>query len=120
MSLHKQMMPRFAIANNYCFGTPPECLAELTEVELAMLTPVKTYGYCFSFTGGCNKQLKGSLSYYKNAMESIARAVAHFDVLNMHDNTVVLLHGKMTSEQKAIARQRRQIRVNKILTAMEF
>jgi hypothetical protein len=50
MSLGKKMMPRFAIANNFAFGSPPECLLEFTEVELAMLTPVKTYGYCFSYT----------------------------------------------------------------------
>ena len=52
MSLGKKMMPHFAIANNFAFGTPPSCLSELTEVELAMLTPVKTHGYCFSYTGG--------------------------------------------------------------------
>ena len=110
---------RFAIANKYCFGTPPLCLVKLTEVELAMLTTVNTYGYCFSFTGCCNNQLKGSLSYYKVAMESIARAEAHFDVLNMHAINVVLLHGKITPEQKAAARQKKQIRVNKmILTVM--
>ena len=54
MTIHKEMMPRSAIANNYYFGTLPQCLVKLTEVELAMLTLVKTYGYCFSFTGGCN------------------------------------------------------------------
>jgi len=84
MSLSKCMMPRFAIANNYAMGGPPMCLVELSEVELAMLTPVKTFGYCFAYTGGCNKQLKGSLSYFKVAMDSIARAAAHFDVLKMH------------------------------------
>ena len=68
MSLSKCMMPHFAIANNYAFGAPPSCLLELTEVELAMLTPVKTFGYCFAYTGGCNKQLKGSLSYFKVAI----------------------------------------------------
>jgi len=120
MSLGKKMMPRFAIANHFAFGSPPECLLELTEVELAMLTPVKTHGYCFSYTGGKNKQLKGSLSYYKVAMESIARAAAHFDVLKMHENIVVLLHGKMTAQQKAIARKKNQIRVKKVLVALKW
>lgn len=40
--------------------------------------------------------VKPSLLYYKVAMESIARAVAHFHVLNMHHNSVVIPHGKMT------------------------
>jgi len=29
----------------------------------------------------------------------------------MHENIVVLLHGKMTAQQKAIARKKNQIRV---------
>jgi len=42
-----------------------------------MLTPVKTHGFCFSYTGGVQKKLKGSLSYYKVDMGSIARAMSH-------------------------------------------
>ena len=34
-----------------------------------------------NYTGGVQKQLKGSLSYYKVNISSIARAVTHFDVL---------------------------------------
>ena len=86
-------MPRYAIANNYCFGTPPTCLLELTDIELALLTPVKTYGYCFCYTGGVQKQLKGSLSYYKIKISSIVRSVMHFDVLNMTNNKSFLLSG---------------------------
>lgn len=67
-SLHKKEMPRFAIADNYTVGSPPPCLLALSDIELAMLTPVKTYGYCFAFTVGANKQLKGSLSYFKVAL----------------------------------------------------
>jgi hypothetical protein len=92
--------PKFSIANNYCFGNPPACLTELTDLELAYISPVKTHGYCFSYTGGLQKQLKGSLSYYKVRINSIAREVSTFDVLGLTKNIVVLLYGKMTSEQK--------------------
>ena len=119
-SLQARRMPKFAIANNYCFGTPPLCLLELTEVELSMLTPVKTYGYCFSYTGGFQKQLKGSLSYYKVRMESIARAVSHFEVLGLNNDVVVLLYGKMTPEQNRKAREKNKIRTQKLLVAIEW
>jgi len=66
-------MPCFGIANNYCVRTSPLCLQELTEVGLAMPTPIKTFGYCFSYTGGQNKQLQGSLSYFKVEIESIVK-----------------------------------------------
>jgi len=120
MSLGKKMMPLYAIANNFAVGSPPECLLELKEVELAMVTPVKTHGYCFSYTGGQNKQLKGSLSYHKVDMESIARAVSHFDVLNLHENIVVLIHGKMTPKQREIARKKKKIRPHKVLAALKW
>ena len=51
----KGELPQFSIANIFFFGTPPECLTRLTQVELAMITPVKTFGYCFSYTGGIQK-----------------------------------------------------------------
>jgi hypothetical protein len=113
-------MPKYAIANNYCFGTPPQCLLDLTEIELAMLTPVKTYGYCFTFTGGIQKQLKGSLSYYKVDMDSMARAAMHLDVLGLNNHIVIMLYGKMTHEQNAKARERSKIRTNYVLTALRW
>ena len=45
--LRKGIMPKFAIANNYCFGTPPQCLYDLTDVKLAMLTPMKNIWILF-------------------------------------------------------------------------
>ena len=38
--LKKDIMPKFAIANGYQFGTPPQCMLELTDVELALLSPI--------------------------------------------------------------------------------
>ena len=119
-SLQQEQMPRFAIANNYCVGTPPQCLLDLNEVEIALLTPVKTYGYCFSYTGGVQKQLKGSLSYYKVNAASIARAAMHFDVLGLHDNVVIMLYGEMTPAQQARAREKSKIRTNYILDALQW
>ena len=119
-SLQQHQMPKFAIANNYCFGTPPQCLIELTDVELAMLTPVKTYGYCFSYTGGPQKQLKGSLSYYKVNIDSIVRSVTHFDVLGLSNNVVVLLYGTLTPEQRRKVAKKNKIRTAKVLSALQW
>ena len=102
-SLGKNVMPMYAIANNYSFGSPPHELLTLTEVERAMLTPVKTYGYCFNYVGGKQKKLQGSLTYYKVKIESIVRTTMHFEVLNLHQNVLVLISGKMTPEQRCLA-----------------
>jgi hypothetical protein len=118
--LQQSKMPKYAIANNYSFGTVPQCLVDLTEVERALLTPVKTYGYCFSYTGGVQKQLKGSLSYYKVSFESVARAVSHFNVLGLTDNIVVVLYGQMTPVQKRKGQEKNKIRTRYILSALEW
>ena len=119
-SLKKRTMPKMAICNGFYFGNPPECLLCLTEIERAFLTPVKTYGFCFSYTGGFQKELKGSLSYYKVKMSSIARTAAHFVTLGMTDNIVVLLYGKMTLEQKRKALGKNKLRTGHLLRAISW
>lgn len=119
-SLQQSTMPKYAIANNYCVGSPPQCLMDLTAVELAVLTPVRTHGYCFSYTGGVQKQLKGSLSYYKVNISSIARAVTHFDVLGLGNNVVVMLYGQMTPNQRQTAQQKNKIRTSYLLIALQW
>ena len=49
--LSRDEVPPFTIANNNMVGVAPECLTTLTEVELAFITPVCSYGYVFTFTG---------------------------------------------------------------------
>ena len=119
-ALDKNSMPKFAIANNYCFGNPPSCLLELTEVELAVLTPIRTHGYCFSYTGGVSKQLKGSLSYFKRKIPSIVNSVAQLDVVGLQKDIIVVLCGTMTPEQREVARAKNRLRVEKVLEAMKW
>ena len=119
-ALEKNQMPKYAIANNYVVGSPPRCLLQLTDIELAFITPVKTYGYCFCYTGGFQKQLKGSLSFFKVKIESIVRAAMHFDVLGLANNVVILFYGKMTKEQQQRAREQNKLRTDKILDALKW
>ena len=113
-------MPKFCIANSYCFGTTPDCLLQLTDIELAMITPVKTYGYCFSYTGGVQKQLKGSLSYYKISKDSIMQCAAHLEGLQLNNNVIVLLYGQMTDAQYLNAKKKSKIRTNYIINAVRW
>jgi hypothetical protein len=119
-ALERFMMPTNAIANGFYFGIPPECLTNLNEIERAFLSPVKTYGYCFSYTGGCQKELKGTLCYYRVKMSSIARTAAHFHALGMTDNIVILLYGKMTREQKQKAIQKNKMSTLHLMEAITW
>ena len=113
-SLHRCRMPKYAIANNMYFGSTPECLLCLTHCELAYLSPVKTRGYCFTFTGG--KCLKGSLSYYKVDPDEIAKAVGKINALGA--KVVILITGKMTAWQKHKAKQHSSMVVQKLVNAL--
>lgn len=119
-ALHNREVPSFSIGNGCAYGTPPPELLELTDVELAFLTPVKTYGYCFTFTGGKQTCLKGTLAYYKVKIGSIARAVAHLDALSMNQHVVVLITGKMTEQQRRTARKKAKVQTSKLLGAVEW
>jgi len=116
----KSYMPKYAISNNYYFGVPPECMMNLTDVELAMLSITKTFGYCFCYTGGAQKQLKGSLTYYKVDIENIAKSLCQLSILGLTDNIVILIHGKMTKEQRERAKQKNKIRVNLIMETFHW
>ena len=82
------------------------------------LTTERTHGYCFSYTGGVQKQLKGSLSYYKVNISSIAHAVTHFDALGLGNNVIVMLYGQMTPNQRQTAQQKNKIRTSNLLIAL--
>jgi hypothetical protein len=117
-SLENYNMPRFAIANANWFGSTPKCLLDLSRIELALLSPVKKFGYCFMYTGGA--QMKGSLSYYKVAHESIARSLTHMEVLGLNNDIVVILYGYMTPEQKTKAMKTNKVHIGRLLIALKW
>ena len=116
----RKAMPLFCIANNYAFGMTPPCLLQLTQVELAMITPVRTFGYCFCYTGGTQKQLKGSLSYYKVSTETIIRTGAQLERIGLNNHIIILMYGSMTVMQKKMAKQNYKINSAKIITAVKW
>lgn len=44
-SIKNGYTPKFALCNYYGTGCLPKCLAELTDIELSLISPVKTHGY---------------------------------------------------------------------------
>ena len=112
--------PTYGIANGHYCGTPPKVLTDLNDAELYFLTPVRAYGICFGWTGGGGKFLKGSVTFYKIDMASVAEAVTKFDVLEMLDTMVVVYYDEITQYQKKHAQERSTIRPRKVLLALEW
>jgi hypothetical protein len=104
--------------NRNFVGHAPECLTSLLEVELAFISPVKGYGYCFSWVGGAQKRLGGNLTFMQVTEHKVLQAVSQLQGMGLTNHIVILLNGKMTETQ--IQSASKTIRVSKILTAVQW
>lgn len=120
MCIQTDNLPARAIKNNYLFGDAPSCITDLNDYELAFLSPVRQFGYCFSYNGGPNRCLQGSLQFFKVKPSSIARAIAQLDVLGLRKDVVVVLYGDITKEQRRKVKDRAKLRVEKVIEAVEW
>lgn len=114
--IEKGKRPKFCIANNFCFGTPPRCLLDLTDVERALITPIKTYGYCFCYTGGKKHKLMGSLAYYRVDTERMVQSIE--TLASVKATIVIILHGDLTEKQYQIAKQKNVVNIEKLSIAI--
>jgi hypothetical protein len=89
--IKKGQTPLYAIVNQNPVGHAPSVLIDLTPVELALITPVKSYGYCFSYVGGAQMNLKGTLTFMKVAEAQVARATSHLVAMGLESTVVILL-----------------------------
>ncbi len=116
----KKTLPRHAILNkNYVGGAPP-CLMELTEVELALLSPVRGYGFCFTWVGGRQRSLKGTMTFMRVEKRRIANAVLQLEKMGFNDHVLCLYTGEMTEWQKKRAKDLSTIRTAKVFTALDW
>jgi hypothetical protein len=119
-------IPRFAIINKNYVGAAPKCLRDLTEVELALLTPVKNHGYCFTYSSSIlgtrtrQHQLKGTLTFMRVEKRGIAKAVTKLEDMGFTKNILVLFTGRMTGKQHKRALEKTTIRVEKVIKALEW
>ena len=89
-------MPLYAIRNKNYVGGAPKCLTDLTEIELALLSPAHAHGYCFSYVGGKQKNLKGTLTFMRVQERRIARSVTQLCAMGLTKHIVILSTGRMT------------------------
>ena len=116
----KESIPRHAILNKNYVGAAPKCLTDLNEVELAFLSPVKGYGYCFTYVGGKQRNLKGTLTFMRVEKRSIGKACVQLEQMGFNKHVLVLFSGGMTSYQRKKANEKCTIRTDKIFDALDW
>lgn len=117
-AIDQKNLPQFAIVNKNYVGNAPACLQVLTQVELALLSPVKNHGYCFSWEGGI--QMKGTLTFLRVAKRGIAQAITQLQSMGFTKNILVLYKGKFTKRQKDKAVEQSRVRMDKVIAALEW
>ncbi len=118
--MSRKAIPRHSILNSNYVGAAPACLEELTEVELAFLTPLKHYGFCISWKGGKQTKLQGTLSFMRAKKRGIAKAVATLENMGFNENVIVLHSGKMTPWQKERASELSGVRTHRLIAALKW
>lgn len=113
-------IPFHSIINMNYVGCAPKCLTELNQVELALLSPVNTHGYCFTHTGGTQMNLKGTLSFLRIEERRIVETVAALDNLRLTNHVVVLCHGKMTDFQRKKVNDSTSVNTQKLIDAAKW
>lgn len=119
-AVYRNSLPRNAIVNMNHVGMAPKCLTDLTEVELAFLSPVKSYGYCFVYSGGAMQCMKGTLVFMRVKERMVAKSVTALNCMGLNDQVIVLISGKMTPAQKARVKTKTELRVDKLIEAVEW
>lgn len=120
LAIEKKKLPLYAIANQNFVGCPPKELLDLNDVELAFLSPIKCYGYFFTYEGGHMKQMKGSMTFMRTEERKVTKSVATLDLMGLTKNVIVLTTGPMTVQQKKKADKLSTVRTDKMIAAVKW
>ena len=108
-------MPTYAILNMNFVGYAPKELTDLNEVERAFLTPIHSYGYCFTYMGGKMMNIKGQLTFMRVTPRQIAKSVTTLECMGLTKHVIVLLSGNMTLAHKEKIKQQTTVRTEKLI-----
>ena len=90
---------------------------DLTDILCALLSPTQAYGYCFAYTGGTQKYLRGHFFFYETDLEAVAGAMEQYNQKGATSHVFAVLCVHMTLKQKELARQQGELDT-KLLTAL--
>ena len=112
--------PVESIANGYLIGKSTVVLSPLSYAEVALLAPVLAESNSWVFFGGCHKQIKGWHTLYQNREGLNVAHVRNLQEAGMNGNMMVVLCGPFTSKQKALTREKVQVRPQFVVDAAHW
>ena len=109
--------PIQSIANGYIIGEAPLELECLNEVELSLISHVRTYCQSWTFFGGCHRHIKGWHTFFRNRPTSNIGNLMQLVDGGMQGIILVVLCGPFTSTQNALVRQKTAVNPHKVIAA---
>ena len=110
--------PKFAIANGFVIGSFPKEIerntensnnkkmkidsSELTDLMKAMVAPIRPYGSIFSFTGGCQKCIRGNYQFFEMDQNRLGGVIHQLNKSGIGEHIYCVLCGRMTPDQKKL------------------
>lgn len=114
------VLPKYAIANGWCIGTPPAVLTALNEVELAIVSPARINKHVFAFQAGNHRTIKGWHSLYYNDLSHFEAVQEHVREIVTAPTISVVLVGPFTQAQKRATLKRTTVSWHKVNKAIEW
>ena len=104
--LEKKQTPLFAIANFFEVGPQPTEIAELTDLEVAFISDVRSHIHLITYRGG-HQGIVGWHSLIKtNSGDKVNLLKGLQKVQHIPDKIYVILYGYFTEEQRTAVQQR--------------
>ena len=116
----RRMPPKEAIISAYLIGDAPKLLTDLNEVEVALLSTVRTSCQSWIYFAGCHQHIQGWHTFYENRPANNIANINNLADAGMKGQLLVVLCGPFTTTQIALARAQVLVNTDKVLAAFNW
>ena len=112
--------PKQAIANGYVIGRAPVELIQLNDVEISLISRVRTYCQSWIFFGGAHRHIKGWHTFFKNRPGDNVGNLQMLTESGMKGVVLVVLCGPFTTTQRALVFESVSVNPEKVVKAWHW
>ena len=128
--------PKRAIANGFAIGHLPDEIeyekpgvgivkvkvpdALTSDVLCAILSPARHFACCISYYGGAHKSLRGHVTFFETDLSHVGEAALLFNRPGANPHIYCVLCGRMTKEQKDLARKKAALDTEHLLALLNW
>ena len=117
---YRRMPPPEAIISAYLIGDAPTVLTDLNDVEMALLSMVRTSCQSWIYFAGCHKHIQGWHTFYENRPAANVANINNLADAGLNGQLLVVLCGPFTKTQVALARAQTLVNAGKVIAAFEW